>query len=205
MHTSMYHVGKLSGQQLGATTVAVHTQSRSFYITDCTSGLKFLIDTGAEVSAVPHSHTLRKIHCKGPNLQAINNTTVLTYDTCSIALNLGLHCMCRWVFIIMDVSNAILGADFLKHYGLSVEMKSHFGHIIPSPLVATKTTQIGLWKDHNGLMDFPPITSPYNGNVQIMHNVTHHIGTKGPPVHTESWRLVPEQLEIAKEEFQCMF
>ena len=30
------------------------------------------------------------------------------------------------------------------------------------------------------LMDFPTITSPYNGNVQIKRNVTHSIETKGP-------------------------
>ena len=143
----MYHAGKRSGQQLGVTTIAVHTQSRLFYITDCTSGLKLLIDTGV----VPRLRTHRKTHCEGPNLQSINNTTVPTYDTCSLTLNLGLHYMYRWVFIIVDISKSILGGYFLKHYGLSVEMKSHFGCIIPSPLVATKTAQIGLWKDLNGL------------------------------------------------------
>ena len=89
-HTSM-QAEKRSGQQLGATSVAGHTQSHLFYIIDHTSGLKFLINTGEEVSVVPHSHKHRKTQCKGPSLQAINNTTTLTYGTCLLILNLGLR------------------------------------------------------------------------------------------------------------------
>ena len=33
----------------------------------------------------------------------------------------------------------------------------------------------------NILMDFQAITNPYNGNVQIKHDITHHIETRGPP------------------------
>ena len=54
------------------------------------------------------------------------------------------------------------------------------------------------------LMDFPTITSPYNGNVQIKYDGTHHIETKGPLVHVKPQRLAPERLKIAKQEFQHM-
>ena len=53
-------------------------------------------------------------------------------------------------------------------------------------------------------MEFPTITNPYNGNVQIKHDITHHIETKGPPVRAKPWRLAPERLKIAKDEFQHM-
>ena len=36
-------------------------QSHLFAITDCASGLKFLIDNGVEVSLVPHLHTNQKV------------------------------------------------------------------------------------------------------------------------------------------------
>ena len=62
-------------KQLGAMSVAGHTQSRLFYITDRASGINFLIEMGAEVSVVPRSHTHRKTQ-KGPSLQAINNTSI---------------------------------------------------------------------------------------------------------------------------------
>ena len=38
---------------------------------------------------------------------------------------LGLKRTFRWVFIIVDISKATLGAHFLKHYGLLVNTKSH--------------------------------------------------------------------------------
>ena len=112
MHTYMHQAGKQSGQQLGAMSVDGHTQSLLFYITNRASGLKFLIDTGAEVSVVPRLHTYRKAQCKGPSLQAINNTSILTYGTCLLTLDLELQRTFRWVFVIADISKAILGADF---------------------------------------------------------------------------------------------
>ena len=108
-----HQAGEQSSQQLRATSVAGPTQDHLFYVTDRASGLKFLIDTGAEVSVVPRSHTHRKTQ-KGPSLQAINNTSIPMYGTCSPTLNLGLCRTFRWVFIIADVSKAILGADFLS-------------------------------------------------------------------------------------------
>ena len=46
--------------------------------------------------------------------------------------------------------------------------------------------------------------SPYNGNIQIKHDVTHHIETKDLSVHAEPQRLAPEWAEIIKKEFQHM-
>ena len=77
-------------QQLGVTSAAGPTQSRLFYVTDRASGLKLLINTGVEVSVVPRLHTHWKTQT-GPSLQAINNTSIPTYGTCSLILNLGLR------------------------------------------------------------------------------------------------------------------
>ena len=76
LHTSMHQARKWLSQQLGATSIVSPTQSRLhvFYVTDRASGLKFLIDTGAEVSVVPRSHTSE--NSKGSSLQAINNTSI---------------------------------------------------------------------------------------------------------------------------------
>ena len=113
LNTSMQQAGKRLSQQLGATNIAGPTQSCLFYVTDRTSGLKFLIDTGAEVSVVSRLHTHKKTE-KGPSSQAINNTSIPKYGTCSLTLNLGLCRAFKWVFIIADVSRVILGADFLS-------------------------------------------------------------------------------------------
>ena len=120
----MYEGGKPPGQQLAATSSAGHPSGRLFYVSDRSTNMNFLVDTGAEVSAIPRSYVQPRVICQGPGLQAVNNTTIATYGTRSLTLDLGLRRTFRWVFIIADVSKPILGADFLKHYGLLVDMRS---------------------------------------------------------------------------------
>ena len=108
-----------------------------------------------------------------------------------LTLNWGLRYTCRWVFIITDVSKAIFGADFLKHYHLSVDMKAchlldPLTHLKVQGIASSVTSSLVLSllskppkSDYQKiLIDFPTITSPYNGNVQIKHDVTLHIETR---------------------------
>ena len=120
----MRKVGKRTGQQLAARSSAGHLMSRLFYVSDSSTKMQFLVDTDAEVRVVPQSRAPQRVKCQGPSLQAVNNTTIATYGTRSLTLDLGLQRAFRWVFIIADVSKPILGADFLKHYGLLVDMRS---------------------------------------------------------------------------------
>ena len=118
-----YHArfGDRGGQHVKATDVAGPHHSRLFFITDRDSGLRFLIDTGAQVSVIPPSATDRR----SPStltLQAVNNTSIRTYGSRSLTLNLCLRHTFRWVFVGADVTNAILGADFLLHYQLMVDL-----------------------------------------------------------------------------------
>ena len=115
---------------------------------------------------------------KGPSLQAISNTSFPPYGTCLLTLNLELRHTFRWVFIIVDVSKAILGADFFKHYGLAVEMTSHrlldpLTHLklqgiassVTSSLVLSLLSKQPKTDYQKILMDFLTITNPYNGNI----------------------------------------
>ena len=86
----MVKVGKPPDQQLAGMSSAGHLTSRLFYVTDRPTKMQFLVDTGAEVSAVPRSRTQQRVQCQGPSLQAVNNTTIKTYGTCSLTLDLGL-------------------------------------------------------------------------------------------------------------------
>ncbi|TNN20913.1 Retrovirus-related Pol polyprotein, partial [Schistosoma japonicum] len=49
-------------------------------------------------------------------------TTIRTYGECSLTLGLGLGRRFTWVFVVANVKHAILGADFLHHYNLTVDM-----------------------------------------------------------------------------------
>ena len=95
-------------------------QGHLFHIVDKSSGLHFLVDTGAEV--IPPSQTDRKCPQQNFTLQAVNNTSITTYGSQSLTLNLGLCKTFHWIFIIADVQHPILGADFLCNYSLLVDM-----------------------------------------------------------------------------------
>ena len=90
---------------------------------DKSSGYRLLVDTGAEVSVLPPSRSDRKHAGEGCNLLAVNGSAIATYGERSLTLDLGLRRTFRWVFIIANVQSAILGADFLRHYSLLVDMK----------------------------------------------------------------------------------
>ena len=69
-------------------------------------------------------------HKNNPNLQAVNNTSIATYSNRLLTLNIGLHHAFQWVFIIADVKNPIIDADFLRHYSILVNVTCN--HLVGS-------------------------------------------------------------------------
>ena len=192
-------------------------QSRLFFITDKTTGMRFLIDTGAEVSVLPPSKNERRLTPNKFKLQAVNQSYINTYGERSMTLNLGLRRVCRWVFIVADVPTPILGIDFLTHFGLLVDVKRHklidattnltvngftAGSSISS-LSITTVRSTGTRFDAL-LRRHPSITKPVYTATSVKHSVTHHIETRGPPAAARPRRLAPDRLDIAKSEFNHM-
>ncbi|KAJ8031654.1 hypothetical protein HOLleu_24913 [Holothuria leucospilota] len=190
-------------------------ESRLFYITDKLSGTQFLVDTGAEVSVLPPT-SLEKCQNCTYSLQAVNKTPIATYGEKSVTLNLGLRRSFRWIFIIAAVPKPIIGADFLKHFSLLVDVKNRrlvdplttltvkgFESPVasPSPVLAIPGNQ----DRFSALLgQYPEITRPNYQEASLKHNVTHHIHTKGHPVCARPRRLAPDKLKIAKAEFNHM-
>ena len=180
------------------------------------SGLRLLVDTGAEVSVLPVAQLSRSSLPAGPPLQAVNNSSIATFGTTSHTLNLGLRRTFRWIFLIADVRHPILGADFLRHFNLLVDMTR--GRLIDSltqlQINGMLTEGISLSpcvsRPSAGdsfsalLQEFPALTSPVPKDGSVQHEVVHHITTTGPPVHARPRRLPPERLQAAKQEFEHM-
>ncbi|BHF64019.1 hypothetical protein SprV_0200701700 [Sparganum proliferum] len=125
--------GRRQRRTVTATTVTGQSRlSRLFYISGKSSGLRFLVDTGAEISVIqpPRCHHLKPSQF---SLQAVNSTTVNTYGQRSFTPDIGLRRRFQWVFVQADVKSPIIGADFLAHFGLAVNL----GH---RKLVDTTTT-----------------------------------------------------------------
>lgn len=56
-------------------------------------------------------------------LTAVNSSKIRTYGEKLLSLNFGLRRDFQWIFIVADVSTPIIGADFMGHFDLSVNLK----------------------------------------------------------------------------------
>lgn len=203
-------------QRLAATSSpGKKTNSRQFFVTDRTTGTRFLVDTGADVSVFPPS-SRDKNRRTNRYLQAANKTSISTYGERSLTLDLGLRRTYRWIFIIADVSAPILGADFLANFSLLVDVKhrklidsetSLWVRGIGSSVVALSLTFVipdQSTKFGSLLRQYPNLTKPSYHASEVKHNVTHHITTRGPPVSARPRRLAPDRFKIARAEFEHM-
>ncbi|GBM44911.1 hypothetical protein AVEN_94515-1 [Araneus ventricosus] len=85
-------------------------------LADKSTGFRFLIDAGAEISVIP-PRTIQERNCTASKLKpfAANGTTISTFGEKLLTLDLNLRRVFRWPFIIASVSHPIIGADFLKN------------------------------------------------------------------------------------------
>ena len=111
------HAGKQPGQPLITTSTACHLNSHLLHIKDQDSGLTYLVDTGAAVSVIPPSNLDWRLQTDHLSLRAVNGSSIPTFWTRSLSLNLGLRRDFHWIFVVAEVSKPILGADFLHHFG----------------------------------------------------------------------------------------
>uniref|UniRef100_A0A1X7UIG8 Peptidase A2 domain-containing protein n=1 Tax=Amphimedon queenslandica TaxID=400682 RepID=A0A1X7UIG8_AMPQE len=121
---TLFSSGKCPSEPLVATSAAGHYSSRLFYISDMNIVPHFLIDTGAKVSVLPLASHTKRYRLKR-TLQAANGAAIASYGTQLLTLNLGLRRTFIWVFLVADVTTPIIGADFLRHFDLLVNMRRH--------------------------------------------------------------------------------
>lgn len=188
--------------------------SRRLVIFDRTSQLRFLIDTGSDVSIIPATRQDRAGGTVPFSLHAANGTRIRTYGSKFISVDLGLRRCFKWRFLVADVSIAIIGADLLAHFGLLVNLKNR--HLIDE---TTKLRTMGCLSEvplhgitaidvqhpfRDMLSSYREILVPSAVQQEVKHDVTHHIVTRGPPVASKPRRMHPEKLQAARDEFQTM-
>ena len=177
---------------------------------------QFLVDTGSEVSVISPTPADRHCQLDKLTLTAVNNTPICTYGKRFLNLNLGLRHPLPWIFVIAEVQKAIIGADFLQHFGLLVNMRKQQltdGHThvhVHGILSMDSSPSPSLFpKNHDNpylrlLSEFPTLTQISLLDIPIRHDVTHHIQTVGPPVSAHPRQLAPNRLHVAKQEFKHM-
>lgn len=204
--------GKLTSQPSIATSSVGRPTSKRLFVADVDTGAKFLIDTGADVSVIPKTdaHKRNADSC----LFAANGSRIQTFGTKMLSLNIGLRRAFKWIFVVAQVAHPIIGADFLQHYDLLVDIRRRkicdrvTALEIDSVTVPVKshtlTTIKTLPRDSSILHKFKELTTPSHTLSQPKHEVRHHIEIRGPPICERARRLSAEKLKIAKAEFAFM-
>lgn len=219
MQTTLFMevVGKLQrAVELAASSPAkIQDRSRKhrLFLTDNKTGLRFLVDSGADVSIVPPRDCDRIDDSF--KLFAANGTAIPTYGIRTLTLDLGLRRQFQWPFVIAKVNKGILGADFLNEFNLCVDIrnkqltdgvtklrsKGEVMSISDKEVISTVNKHMQF---ADLFSSYPEITSPNLVPSKISHNIEHHINTQGSPVYSRSRPLAPDRLQQAKQEFQFM-
>lgn len=203
-------VGKLASRSLISAS-SIGNKSKRLIIADRKTGTRFLIDTGADISVFPPPYPNKRKTIS--NLYAANGTKISTFGEQLYVLDLGLRRAYKWIFTIANVRQAIIGADFLHHFGIVVDLKAEclrdsttslhsIGQILNVNINEIATYVIP--PDTGILKDFKDILS---GNIKtniVDHGIMHFIETRGQPVCEKARRLSPDKYKIAKEEFAFM-
>lgn len=151
------------------------------------------------------------------SLYAANGTPIAVYGQRLLNIDLRLRRDLSWPCTIADVTVPIIGADFLNHFNLLVDLKrnriidGNTCMITPctreyvDALHVSITTVPLLEVAYDSLLrEFQEITRPAERTQDKSSDVHHFIETHGPPVHAQARRLSPDKHQQAKAEFEYM-
>lgn len=183
------------------------------HVQDQKTSRQFLIDTGADISVLPPSPREQLQPTNTNQLFAANGSPIKTYGTKRLILDIGLRRSFVWVFTIAEVKSPIIGADFLKHYDLLVDLRRN--------KLIDNTTRLEV--DNINTATEPMISTysvnmPFADILKEFHDITvfsmnhrptegktvHQIITTGPPVYCKPRRLPIDKLNEAKAEFRFL-
>ena len=161
---------------------------------DKNTKLKFLIDTGVALSVLPAERSDR-FKKSDVTLRAANNSIINTYGSRQLILDFGLPRSLTWRFLVADVTQPIIGADFLLQHKLLVDLDrrrlfdTRNGTRVeaesspcPTPHLNFLSMPPSPGDPFTRLLDvFQSSTSPCTSDTPIRHGVSHHIFTEGQP------------------------
>lgn len=201
--------GKLNSPHF-VNSIGVGVSCKRLHVVDRETRMKFLVDTGSDISLVPVDRR-SKIKPTELILYAANDTRISTYGEKNLSLNIGLRRAISWNFCVAAVPYPIIGADLLSHFGLVVDLRRR--RLVDS---LTHIEVVGFFKNAslldvattdrkstyaNILSSFPEITGLVQPQRALSCNVHHQIITEGHPVFARARRLPPDKLKFAKNCF----
>jgi len=148
-------------------------------------------------------------------LYAANGSRIATYGFVTLQPDLGLRRAFPWRFVVANVRQPIIGADFLAHYDLMPDMKRAKLRDVQTGLLATGSRcyrqaisvksileATGFYKI---ITEFPDVMQPRRTADNAKHTTQHHIQTTpGQPEASKPRRLAPDRLKAARAEFDLL-
>ena len=182
---------------------------------------KFLIDTGSSISLLPFQSDFA--YLLRPTIISLANASgdkIKTYGEISIEIGIEeLRRTFMWSFVVADITQPILGTDFLAASSLIVDCKNN---TIFDPSTDRKIKLqcsydqysdlnvcnfINDNRAENLLSKYPNLTSPLQFNCMSKSDssIEHFIDTNSsPPIFSKSRPLTGDKLKAAKQEFQFL-
>ena len=139
---------------------------------------------------------------------AANGAKIATFGSRFRSLRFGSG-QFTWNFVIAEVTQPILGADFLSANSLLVDVRRRrlvhvetFESVTVFPALMSSLHVSAVASSSNAFKDIlttcPQLTTPNFANPIPAHGVKHHVVTSSPPIHAKARRLSPEKLKVAK-------
>lgn len=190
-------------------------ESSRLFVYDPLTKLKFLIDTGADISVVPYTSFKFAPEDTDHRLVAANGTSIRTYGNRHIKVNLGFRREFVHNFTVASVSRPIIGADFLSKFGLLVDLRNRkLKDTLTTIMVdaiecksvplSVKLCTVENFPVNNILRKYPTISQNPRYDLPVKHQVCHYIETKGRLPFMRPRRLDSAKFRIAKQEFETM-
>lgn len=188
--------------------------SRQIFVRD-KSNLRFLVDTGADLSVLPATTAFRASISSStslPVIAAANKGHIAAHGWTSFAIDIGFG-PCSWTFLVADVDQPILGADFLSAHDIGVfpssATLSSGSRVVKGSRKGPSCSTVHRISpsDQSAIAamvhdEFPSLSTP--DFAKSHHSIRHHIKTNGPPVFSRPRRLDPAKLRDAKADVDRM-
>ena len=176
---------------------------------DAKSGLVYLVDTGAEKFLLPPFAADRRSRPRvDDQLITATGSSISTWGSKSVSVSLDAHAF-AWDFVIADVREPIISANFLAHHALDVGRRL----LVNLTTLATyrccgascapiRVSVVTAKSAYKNLLNESPELMELRFNADApRHGVKHFVETTGPPVFSRSRRLALEKLRAVKAEF----
>ena len=190
-------------------------QSNLYFFADKQSSTNFVIDTGAAVSVFLASPAEVSSNQRNDKLLiAANSTPISTFGERIISIRIG-ESSFQWPFILAQVTQPIIGGDFLRQSGLLVDVRNRklvkvdTGEVAsisssmgdsPSIAVVSQESEYVRWLHSS----YPVLITPTFLEPTVKHGVFLQIPTNGRPVFARVRGLPPDKLAPARAAFDEM-